>query len=320
MGLWTPLVLVGLFIASSLLIIWRLELMTRRGVQGTVLGTLFMPYFSGLGNLIFVWAVLSRGGPAEQIIENCWTNNITNLCFLLPVPALIWGLRLRANSKSQKAQRESAVHRLSLVLTLLAMAFFSGMVYILGQDGSINRYDGIALVGMFIFWQSFHVYEVLKDNTRSGRGWHPMILLDCILILVGSFVTLIAVNGIVEMILNSKSGFFSANQLGFLTGWLMVLPNAVLAFYYAAKARADVVYSSQIGDGHICIPFSLGLFAIFESVPMEELFQLGLLIMAGIAIIHILCVTLLKSLPKIVSIAFLCFYGYVLYLQLSLQL
>lgn len=316
-GLWTPLVLVSLFLASSLLIIWRLELMTRRGVEGTVLGTLFMPYFSGLGNLIFVGVVLLRNGPTEEIIENCWTNNITNLCLLLALPAIIWGLQLQSNSKNKKAQRESTVHRLSLALTLLAMAFFSGMVWVLGQDGEIDRFDGIALIGIFVFWQCFHVYEVLKDKTRSGNGWHPLILIDITLILCGSFLTLIAVNGIVDMILRSDQGFFSKNQLGLLTGWLMVLPNAVLAFYYASKQRADVVYSSQIGDGHICIPLCLGIFAIFETVPVRELFQTGLLILAALAALHLICVFTLRRLPKVIATALLGFYGYMLYLQLS---
>lgn len=291
--------------------------MTQRGVEGTVLGTLFMPYFSGLGNLIFVGIVLTRNGPAEEIIENCWTNNITNLCLLLALPALLWGLNLRSSSSSKIAQRESTVHRLSLALTLLAMAFFSGMVWVLGQDGQIDRFDGMALVGTFIFWQCFHIYEVLKENTRAGSGWHPLILIDLALILFGSLLTLIAVNGIVDMILRSDQGFFSRNQLGLLTGWLMVLPNAVLAFYYASKRRADVVYSSQVGDGHICIPLCLGVFAIFETVPVRELFQTGLLILAGLAALHLICVFLLRRLPKIVAISLLGFYAYALYLQLT---
>ncbi|MGB0415919.1 MAG: sodium:calcium symporter [Coraliomargarita sp.] len=315
-GLWTPLLLVALFLASSLLIIWRLELMTQRGVEGTVLGTLFMPYFSGLGNLIFVGVVLMRNGPPEEIIENCWTNNITNLCLLLALPALIWGLQLQSNSQSKKAQRESTVNRLSLALTLLAMAFFSGMVWVLGQDGKIDRFDGIALVGTFLFWQCFHIYEVLKENTRAGNGWHPLILIDVALILFGSLITLIAVDGIVDMILGSDQGFFSKNQLGLLTGWLMVLPNAVLAFYYASKQRAAVVYSSQIGDGHICIPLCLGIFAIVETVPVRELFQTGLLMLAGLAALHLICVFTLRRLPKVVALGLLASYSYMLYLQL----
>lgn len=317
-GAWTPLMLVGIFLLSSLLILWRLELMSHRGVEGTVLGTLFMPYFSGLGNLIFVVVVLQRNGPAEEVAINSWTNNLTNLGLLLALPALIWGLDLNASSRAKKAQRDSKLHRLSLALTLVAMIFFTLTVWVLGQDGLIDRFDGFALVGLFAFWQCFHVFEVLKENTRQNSAWHPMIVVDVILILVGSFATLLAVDGIVSAILAQESGFVSGEQLGLLTGWLMVLPNAVLAFYYAWKRRGDVVYSSQVGDGHICIPLCIGLFAIFEPMPLPEFFRNGLLFLASLAGVHLLCVVLLRGLPKLVAVGMLAVYGYALYVQLSL--
>lgn len=316
-GSWTPLALVGVFLLSSLLIIWRLEMMTHRGVEGTVLGTLFMPYFSGLGNLVFVGIVLTQNGPAEEVAINSWTNNITNLCLLLALPALFWGLRLNSKSKAKKALRESKLHRLSLALTLVAMIFFSLIVWVLGQDGHIDRFDGFALVGLFLFWQCFHVFEVLKENTRQNSSWHPAIVLDILLILVGSAFTLVSVDGIVAAIMRSESGFISAKQLGLLTGWLMVLPNAVLAFYYAYKQRADVVYSSQVGDGHICIPLCIGLFAIFQPMPLPPFFLQGLLFIAAAALVHLLCVVLLRGMPKIVAAALIASYGYYLYWQLS---
>ncbi len=316
-GGWTPLALVGIFLLSSLLIIWRLEMMTHRGVEGTVLGTLFMPYFSGLGNLVFVGVVLTQNGPAEEIAINSWTNNITNLCLLLAIPALIWGLRLHSKSRAKKAQRESKLHRLSLALTLVAMIFFSLMVWVLGQDGQIDRFDGFALVGLFLFWQCFHVFEVLKENTRTSSSWHPAIAIDIVLILIGSALTLVSVDGIVAAIMRSESGFISAGQLGLLTGWLMVLPNAVLAFYYAYKHRADVVYSSQVGDGHICIPLCIGLFSIFQPMPLPPMFSQGLLFLAGAALVHLFCVVLLRGLPKIVAGGLVIAYGYSLYCQFS---
>lgn len=316
-GGWTPLALVGIFLLSSLLIIWRLEMMTHRGVEGTVLGTLFMPYFSGLGNLVFVGVVLTQNGPAEEVAINSWTNNITNLCLLLALPALIWGLQLAPKSKAKKAQRESKLHRLSLALTLIAMIFFSLIVWVLGQDGEIDRFDGYALVGLFLFWQCFHVFEVLKENTRTSNSWHPAILIDLAFILAGSALTLISVDGIVAAIMRSESGFISSNQLGLLTGWLMVLPNAVLAFYYAYKHRADVVYSSQVGDGHICIPLCIGVFAIFKPMPLPAMFSQGLLFLAGVALVHLLCVVLLRRLPKLIAVALVIAYCYSLYWQFT---
>jgi len=316
-GAWTPLLLVAIFLASSLLIIWRLELMCHRGVEGTVLGTLFMPYFSGLGNLIFVGLVLRDGGPAAEVAVNCWTNNITNLCLLLALPALIWGLDLRPKSKAKKVRRESKLHRLSLSLTLVAMAFFTLMVWTLGQDGSIDRFDGLALVGLFLFWQSFHVFEVLKDSARGNGGWHPLIVVDLALILAGSFLTLLSVDGIVALIVRREQGWIGPDQLGLLTGWLMVLPNAVLAFYYAYQRRPDVVYSSQAGDGHICIPLCIGLFALFEPMPLPAAFGPALFALAAAALLHLGCVTLFKGLPKPFAAIFLAAYGYCLYLQIG---
>lgn len=316
-GAWTPWLLVAAFLLSSLIIIWRLELMSHRGVEGTVLGTLFMPYFSGLGNLIFVAVVLNREGPAEEIAINAWTNNLTNLCLLLALPAIIWGLNLAAGSRAKKAQRESKLHRLSLALTLVALIFFNLTVWVLGQDGEIDRFDGFALVGLFAFWQCFHVFEVLKENTRQGSGWNLMIVVDIVLILIGSFVTLVSVDGVVSAIMEAEDGFFSGNQLGLLTGWLMVLPNAVLAFYYAWKRRGDVVYSSQVGDGHICIPLCIGLFAIFEPMPLPAFFQNGLLFLSAVALVHLICVVLLRGLPKLVAIGLVAVYGYALYTQIA---
>lgn len=316
-GAWTPLVLIGIFLASNLIILWRLELMSHRGVEGTVLGTLFMPYFSGLGNLIFIGVVLQQNGPAEEVAINSWTNNLTNLCLLLSVPALIWGISLTPNSRAKKAQREYKVHRLSLALTLVAMIFFTLATWVLGQDGQIDRFDGFALVGLFLFWQCFHVFEVLKENTRTGKGWHPMIVVDVLVILFGSFLTYFAVDSIVSELLERSDGFLSGQQLGLLTGWLMVLPNAVLAFYYAYKRQSDIVYSSQVGDGHICIPLCIGLFAIFKPMPLPEVMAKGLLVIAVIAGVHLCCVVILKGLPRVLAAGLILVYGYALYVQLA---
>lgn len=316
-GAWTPLAMVMVFLASSLLILWRLELMSGRGVEGTVLGTLFMPYFSGLGNLIFVTVVLRQDGPAAEVAVNSWTNNVTNLCLLLALPALIWGIELDTRSKAKKAQRESKLHRLSLALTLVAMIFFSMVVWILAQDGSIDRLDGLALVGIFLFWQSFHIFEVLKENTRTNSGWHPLIVIDLVLILIGSLLTLASVDYIVAALLSKSDGFFSSHQLGLITGWLMVLPNAVLAFYYAYKQRGDVVYSSQIGDAHICIPLCIGLFAIFKPMPLPNFFSNALFFIVCVAGVHLICVILLKALPRLVAGGLVAAYGYALYLQVN---
>jgi cation:H+ antiporter len=47
-GAFAPWLFIGIFLAGSFLMIWRLEIMNKRGIEGTVLGTLVMPYCSGM--------------------------------------------------------------------------------------------------------------------------------------------------------------------------------------------------------------------------------------------------------------------------------
>ena len=49
LGLDSPWGYLGLFLAASLLMVWRMEGLLAHGLEGTALGTLVMPYCSGLG-------------------------------------------------------------------------------------------------------------------------------------------------------------------------------------------------------------------------------------------------------------------------------
>src|SRR5437867_12870471 len=92
-GSFGPWPLLALFMGASFLMIWRLEHMTETGVEGTVLGTLVMPYCSGIGNLIFVFFVYTTGQPAAEVLTNCLVNNITNTTPMIGLPAIFWGMK-----------------------------------------------------------------------------------------------------------------------------------------------------------------------------------------------------------------------------------
>lgn len=276
-----------------------------------------MPYFSGLGNLIFIGIVLSKNGSGHEIIENSWTNNATNLSILLAIPALIWGLQIRSPSSSKQAHTDYKLSQLSLIFTLLAMTFFCAITWLLAQDQQLDQTDGFVLIALFLSWQVIHIFDVLKDQTRTGQRWHPAILFDIVVILISSAVTLVSVEGIVEWILNSKNDFISPDNLGLLTGWLMVLPNAVLAFYYASRKKAEIAYSSQIGDAHICIPFCIGIFAIFKPIHIPTSFEQGLIYLIIISAVHLLSLIIFKGLPKFIAAALIGAYTCTLYLQIN---
>lgn len=327
-GLGNPWGYAGLFLVASLLMIWRLEAMIDRGLEGTALATVVTPFCSGLGNLLFVFLVAHRGGDPREVVTNCLVNNVTNMTVLLGLPALIWGLQVlpregegkRAASRSAKAgkaQVEKRIGRLALLLTIAASAFFAGAVWVLGLDGSLSLEDGLILIGIFAFWLCFQVFDVLKNNVRQKRELGPMFVVDLVLLLAGAFLMYESLDWLVSWIGTQKSGFVSASNMGWLSGWLMVLPNALLVVWYAARGRADVAYASQVGDGHVCIPLCLGLSALAKPLALPRFFEGGLLVLLGAAAVHFLFVAVLGGLPRWAGWLLLAGYGAFLWLGLA---
>jgi len=313
-----PWLFLALFLAASALMIWRLEAMSERGFEGTLLGTLVMPYCSGMGNLIFAFIMARRGGPGGEVMTNSLVNNVTNMTLVIGVPAIIWGLRVlpvagkgaRGSGKSRaKPTNIHELKRLSLLLTLTAMLFFTGATWVLGRDQRIDFTDGLILVGLFLFWQCFHVFEVLKGNVRKNRSFGWKMPVDLALLAVGAYVTYVSTDWLVDWVSGIKTGFVSVKHLGWLSGWLMVLPNAALAFYYGFRGQPEVVYTSQVGDSHISIPLCVGIYALFHTLSVPAFFQMGILILTGATLVHFLFVAIWGRLPRFMGWALTAAYG-----------
>ena len=320
-GVWVYL---ALFLAASLLMMWRLEALLDHGLEGTAVGTLVMPYCSGLGNLIFVALVATRENQSQEVVTNCLVNNVTNLTLLLGLPALCWGLQVRGKKKAGKSAGKSAaakspakqagteqqLTRLSLLLTLFAVLFFSGVTWVLGADGRLDASDGLVLIALFLFWQCFQVFDVLKQNVRQRRSFGPMFYVDVLIVLAGAYGLYTSIDWLVTWLAAQNGDFINAKHLGWLSGWLMVVPNALLAFFYAARGRADIAYASQVGDGHICIPLCLGLSALLHPITVPSFFETGLVILGVATVIHLLCVLIADGLPRWMGWPLVAAYGW----------
>jgi cation:H+ antiporter len=105
----------------------------------------------------------------------------------------------------------------------------------------------------------------------------------------------------VDWVSHIHVGFVSAKHLGWLSGWLMVLPNAVLAFYYAWRGNPEVVYTSQVGDGHISIPLCIGIYALYRPIQVPGFFQAGIVILLATAVLHFLLVAIFGRLPRLMG-------------------
>lgn len=316
-GAWAPWLFVGLFLASSFLMIWRLEAMSADGMEGTALGTLIMPYCSGMGNLLFAIVVGHTGGSGADVMTNALVNNVTNMTLLIGLPAILWDLNVLPAAKAKRKQRgkrrEYEINRLSLLLTLTAVLFFTGAVWALAGHRRLDFDDGLVLIGIFLFWQCFHVFEVLKSNVRKSRSFGWMLAVNLALLGIGAYAQYISIEWLVLWLSHIHSGFISVKNLGWLSGWLMVVPNGLLALYYGWRGNPEIVYTSQVGDGHVSIPLCIGVFALYRSFAVPAVFEIGMLILFAATIVHMFFIGVYGRLPRFMGWVLVAAYGVFLY-------
>lgn len=325
LGSFAAIAALALFFASSFVMIWRLGVLENKGMEGTVLGTLVMPYCSGLSNLIFAYLLGSQGGNGKLVWENCIVNNATNLTLLIGLPALISGLVIIPKAKQADGKKKGKakapagnqdlfkINRLSLILTLLAVIFFTGALWALSFDGKITKSDAWVLIGLFFFWQVFHVFDVMKYNVSSKKNLNAMVLIEFVLILFSGYIMFESIDWLLNWIMALGDQFIGSKGVGWISGWLMVVPNAMMAMYYSLKKRPEIAYSSQIGDGHICIPFCIGIFALFNTISVPKSFEQGLILIGGAAVLHLLFLILFGRLPRLIGACFVLSYGWFVY-------
>ena len=195
----------------------------------------------------------------------------------------------------------------------MAMLFFTGAVWALGRNGRIDFNEGLVLVGLFLFWQCFHVFDVLKNNVREGKSLGWTLPLDLALLGVGAYGIYVSTDWLVNWVSGIHTGFVSAKHLGWLSGWLMVLPNAVLAFYYGWNKQPETVYTSQIGDAHVSIPLCVGIYALYHTMVLPKYFEIGMFILLGATLLHLVFVALFGQLPRVVGWLLVAAYAAFLY-------
>ena len=70
------------------------------------------------------------------------------------------------------------------------------------------------------------------------------------------------------------------------------------AFYYGWRGNPEVVYTSQVGDGHISIPLCLGIFALYRPIIVPPFFRTGISMLVVAALLHFFFVAFFGRLPR----------------------
>ena len=195
-------------------------------------------------------------------------------------------------------------------IALLGVVLATGA---LAHKGRLDFSDGLVLIGLFLFWQCFHVFDVLKSNVRQNKSLGWLLPLDLALLAVGAYGVYLSIDWLVPWVSKVRTGFISAKYLGWLSGWLMVVPNGLLALYYGWTRRPEIIYTSQVGDGHICIPLCVGIYALYHTLVVPAFFGTGVIILLGASAVHFLFVAVFGRLPRFMGWVLVAGYGWFLY-------
>jgi cation:H+ antiporter len=68
-----------------------------------------------------------------------------------------------------------------------------------------------------------------------------------------------------------------------------------------------------VGDGHICIPMCIGLFALFSVIQVPAQMNMGIVVILGAGLLHLVFVSLVGRLPRLMGAALTAAYGVFLY-------
>jgi len=83
------------------------------------------------------------------------------------------------------------------------------------------------------------------------------------------------------------TGFISAKYLGWISGWVMVLPNGILAFYYGWRGQPETVYASQSAMRMFPFPLCVGIYAMFHTLVVPAVLSNGMIILLGATFVHL---------------------------------
>ena len=239
-------------------------------------------------------------------MTNSLVNNVTNMTLLIGLPAIIWGMSVLPSEKgagqeeAKATRQDHEINRLSLLLTLTAVLFFTGADWVLGRNGRSNFSDGLVLVGLFLFWQCFHVFDVLKTNVRQSKAFSWMLPVNLALAGRGRLCDL-SQHGLAGELAPGHPHRFRQRETPGLAErladgaaqrgcWRFITPGAGTRKWFTPRRSATATSASRCASGSArCIRRSRS----------RRFFQTGIFLLLGATLLHIVLVALFGRLPRL---------------------
>lgn len=237
-------------------------------------------------------------GSAEITIGNIVGSNILNILIILGLSSVITAI---------------AVARSTICYEIPFMIAITGILLLLGLDGSIGLVDGIILLVLFAAYLTYLFIMAKKDKDKeSGEGVSMSVPRSIIFIIVGLAMIILGSN------LTVDAASYIASALGLserFIGLTIValgtsLPELFTSVSAARKGNADIAIGNIVGSNIFNILFVVGLSSVIIPVPFAANFIFDTIIAIAAAVLLLVCCLIGKNkLKRWAGIAMLISYA-----------
>lgn len=251
-----------LLLAATQVVIVVLNILEKRNFGAVQLGTVVTPLCTGFPNLMIGLFGQERL-QGDLVLQLNVGNNIANSTLVVGLILLLAGpVTVQAGAGLKKGAKAATGAQF---LAFLFLWLGAGLLVWLVRDGRISRLDGVALVGLYLFYQVL----ALRGGPKAKKGQELSLALGfglLLLLALAAWLIQFALS-FIGMALDQVQGLFPGWRLGMFLGLLTVLPESFLLLRLARRG-GSLGLSGLVGDCLVSIPLVIGLSAIF--VPFDS--------------------------------------------------
>lgn len=225
-------------------------------------------------------------GNADITVGNIVGSNILNILIILGLSAAIVPI---------------AVAKSTIRYEIPFMVLVTGLLLLLGLDGTIGLVDGIIFIVIFAAYLAYLFIMAKKDMDKDGGNEESVkqlalpkaiifVIIGLAMIVFGSNVTVDAASKIAEMF-GMDERFIGLTVVALGTS----LPELFTSVSAARKGNADIAIGNIVGSNIFNILFICGISALIIPIPFAQNFVFDVIIAIAAAVLLGVCCIIGKS-------------------------
>ncbi|MBQ3024846.1 MAG: calcium/sodium antiporter [Spirochaetaceae bacterium] len=250
----------------------------------------------------------AAGGNADITIGNVVGSNILNIFVILGLTALV---------------NPVVVQKSSLIVDIPVVIGITAMIFVMGLDGSISRFDAVIMLIVFVSYLLYLIWDAkrskalgIETNEDSEEIKNLSLPKSLIFTVIGLALIVAGSNCVVE------SATFIAEKAGLserFIGLTIValgtsLPELFTSVTAAMKKNSDIAVGNILGSNIFNILFVVGLSGLIIPVPFQSAFRFDTIVSGIAAILLLLFCLPKKRLSRVAGIIFLICYAVYFYM------